>query len=359
MAERSGEGRSMSDVRRALVWGLSSVAISVATIIAIFHYTGSQNPLRDVLRVGGGTLAIAVVMVAGSWLVDGMRLWTLARTMGGSISYLESVRISIAGAFMSGVTPSDTGGEALKVYYLHRDGMSIGQATATVTLVAMLHATTRFLLWLVVPLIAFFLGFSLQFTATVKVALTFGLLLYVFFMSLLIASTLWPGVVVRTAVWLFNTPLVRRLAAPDLLQKIESTVRRVAEDFREGMMRFRTKRAQVIFAFALSALYWVVVISVPVFLLRAMGSKASSFQIFSLSMTVYLVMAYVPTPGASGGAEIGSALFFAPFLPARVLGTFVVVWRVVTYYFTLLIGGILVVGDTLKHSLRKTKLQSP
>jgi uncharacterized protein (TIRG00374 family) len=359
VAERSGEEKPVSDLRRALFWGGLSVAISVTTIVLIFRLTENHAPLADLLRVGLGTLLVAAVMVITSWVVDGWRLWVLAKAMGGSVSFVEAVRISLTGAFMAGITPFDTGGEPLKVYYLHRSGMSVGQATATITLAAMLHATTRFLLWLVVPLVAFFLGFSWQFTTVVKVTLTLGLIVYLFFMFLLLASTLWPNTVVSFAVWLFNRRVVKRFVSPDLLGKIEGRVRGVAEDFREGMMKFASKGTQAVYALLLSIVYWLVVISVPMFLLREMGSTASAFQIFSLSMTVYLVMAYMPTPGASGGAEVGSAIFFSPFLPARVLGTFVIVWRVLTYYLTLVAGGALVVLDTLAHSYRKIKLQAP
>lgn len=168
MAERSEEGKPLGDLRRVLWWGGLSVAISLGTILVIFRLTENENPFTDLLRVSIGTLIVAVVMVMASWLVDGWRLWVLAKAMGGSISFVEAVRISVTGAFMAGVTPSDTGGEPLKVYYLHRDGMSIGQATATITLIAMLHATTRFLLWLLVPLLAFALGLSMQFTPAIR-----------------------------------------------------------------------------------------------------------------------------------------------------------------------------------------------
>lgn len=359
MAERSEEGKPLGDLRKTLWWAGLSVVISLVTILVIFRLTENENPFADLLRVSAGTLLFAMTMVMSSWLVDGLRLWVLAKAMGGRVGYLEAVRISVAGAFMAGVTPSDTGGEPLKVYYLHRGGMSVGQATATITLIAMLHATTRFLLWMVVPIIAFTLGFSLEFTAAVKATLTFGLLIYLVFMALLVASTLWPEAVVHLAIRVFNSSLMKKHVSPALLEKVEATVRRVAEDFREGMIKFRSKGTHVIFALLLSIVYWVVVISVPVFLLRQMGSDASAFQIFCLSMTVYLVMAYVPTPGASGGAEVGSAIFFSPFLPAKVLGTFVVVWRVVTYYLTLFAGGVLVVIDTVVHSYKRIKLQSP
>lgn len=357
LAQRS-EDRSGGDLRKAVCWGVLSVALSVTTMYLIFRRTGSGLPMGEVLRIGFGTLVGALAMVTASWMVDGLRLFVLARTAGGSLPYWEAVRISVAGAFMAGVTPSDTGGEPLKVYYLHRNGISIGQATATVTLIALLHTTTRFLMWLVMPLAAFVLGFPWEFSTAVKATLTLGFLVYLFFMSLLVASTLWPETVVRFAVWLFGLRPMRRVVSPVLLSKLESTVRRVAEDFREGMTKFRAKGWDVILGLFLSLVYWVLVILVPVFLLRQMGSQASFFQLFSLGMTVYLVMAYVPTPGASGGAEAGSAMFFSPFLPARLLGTFVVVWRAVTYYFTLAIGGALVALDTLKRSRRRARLQS-
>ena len=44
------------------------------------------------------------------------------------------------------------------------------------------------------------------------------------------------------------------------------------------------------------------------------------------------------TPGSSGIAEVGATTMYALFIPASVVGIFVVLWRIVLYYFNIALG---------------------
>lgn len=346
-------------LKRVFGWGVLSLGISALCILAALSFLGEGNPFKSLLKVGLGTLAVSLAIVVVSWVVDGWRLSTLANAMGGRISLFQAVRISIMGSFMAGVTPFDTGGEPLKILFLHRrGGMSVGQATATVALAALMHATTKFALWVVAPVVAFFLGFSCEMPAAAQTVVVLGLIFYLGSLALIVASTLWTESVVRVAVWLFKTPVMRKLARPGLQEKVEKKVRGSAEDFRQGMLALRSNGAPAFAALALSVLHWALILAVPMFLLRSMGSATSWFQVFTLSLAVYLVTSYTPTPGGSGGAEVGSVVFFSPVLPAKILATFIVAWRAVTFYFTLLVGGFLVTLETVMWSARKGRLES-
>lgn len=352
-----GETRGYSS-KKALLWGLVSLALSGLGIALVLRITKSQDVVRGILAVGLRTLAISSGLVAASWVADGCRMAVLARGMGGRVPLVSAFRISMMGAFMAAVTPFDTGGEPLKVYFLHKNGMSVGQSTATVTMAAMFHSTARFLLWALIPVIALFTGFNWQPTAIGRVTLAVGLAFYVFYMALFIVATVRPESLVAVADRVCRIRLLQRLLTPERMGRISERVRAAAHDFREGVIRIRSDGSAALLALLLSIIYWLLMTAVPVYILRGMGSGLSALQILSISMTVYLVMAYTPTPGASGGAEIGSVLFFSPFLPAKVLATFVIVWRVVTYYLTLLIGGAFVAVETLLWSTRKADLGS-
>lgn len=308
--------------------------------------------------MGLGGLAVSLAIVVIGWFVDGWRLAVLARAMGGRVSLLQAIRISIMGSFMAGITPFDTGGEPLKIFFLRKRGnMSMGQATAAVALAAVLHATTKFVLWAAAPIIALILGVSWEMPAAATTVVVIGLALYAVFLVLLLASTLWPESVVRLAVWLFKTRLLKRVTKPGTLDKVEKKVRQTATDFREAVLALRSNGAPAFAALLLSVLHWALLLAVPVSLLRSMGSTASWFQVLTLSLAVYLVTGYMPTPGGSGGAEVGTVVFFSSVLPAKILGTFMVVWRAVTFYFTLMVGGLLITLETVTWSVRKAKPQ--
>lgn len=344
------------NLKKVILWGLFSLGLSGLGIALVLRITKNQDIVGGLLAVGLKTLAVSCGLVVLSWLADGCRMAVLARGMGGKVPFLAAIKISMMGAFMAAVTPFDTGGEPLKVYFLHKHGMSIGQSTATVTMAAMFHSAARFLLWALLPWVALLTGDSWEPTAVGKATMAVGLAFYVFYMVLFIAATVRPEFLVSVTDRVCRTGLLRRLLTAERMERISDKVRAAAHDFREGVIRIRSDGSAAVLALLLSIAYWLTMTAVPVCILKGMGSGLSPLQILSISMTVYLVMAYTPTPGASGGAEVGTVVFFSPFLPSAILGTFAIVWRVVTYYLTLLIGGAFVAVEALLLPLQS---QSP
>ena len=59
------------------------------------------------------------------------------------------------------------------------------------------------------------------------------------------------------------------------------------------------------------------------------------------SAYVLLVGSFVPIPGASGGIEYSFVRFFGNFMPTVLLNALLIVWRFITYYFGMILGGFL------------------
>ena len=59
------------------------------------------------------------------------------------------------------------------------------------------------------------------------------------------------------------------------------------------------------------------------------------------SAYVYLIGAFVPVPGASGGIEYGFSQFFGNFVEGSILPAMLIVWRFITYYLGVIVGAIL------------------
>ena len=53
------------------------------------------------------------------------------------------------------------------------------------------------------------------------------------------------------------------------------------------------------------------------------------------------LIALIPlTPGASGVYEVSALAFFTRLVPLSIIGIFIFLWRLSTYYFNLVVGGI-------------------
>ncbi len=341
------------DVKKIIVGGLVSLLLSLTCMWVIVRITGAENLQVNLSTIGLNTILISLLMVVGSWVVDSLKLKILTTAMGGHIGLWGAFRITVAGSFVAGITPFDSGGEPLKVYFLHKRDLSIGSATAVVTMGALLHGISRFILWLISPLLLIVTGTSLAFSATAKTTIAVGVSLYVLLMGFVIAMALWPQWVEVVTEKLFGLKAVRKLVPQSLVTTILDKVKTSVREFREGMIRVHERGWYAVGALALSVLYWLFVISVPVLLVRSMVPQVPYTQVFFVTITVYVIMAFIPTPGSSGGAEAGSAYFFSSIIPSRLLGGFVIVWRMVTYYFTMLAGAIVLAMETINWSMNR------
>ena len=59
------------------------------------------------------------------------------------------------------------------------------------------------------------------------------------------------------------------------------------------------------------------------------------------SAYIYLVGAFVPIPGASGGIEYGFTRFFGNFIAKNKISAVLLIWRFITYYLAVALGGII------------------
>ena len=63
-------------------------------------------------------------------------------------------------------------------------------------------------------------------------------------------------------------------------------------------------------------------------------------ECISSSAYVYLIGGMVPIPGATGGIEYTYTNFFGVLIPKQILYASLLVWRFITYYLGMIIGGV-------------------
>ena len=89
--------------------------------------------------------------------------------------------------------------------------------------------------------------------------------------------------------------------------------------------------------FALSILYMI-----PVFVLYAAGDFNSVSVPIAIIASAYVMLigSFVPIPGGTGGLEYGFIKFYGFFISGSLLSAVMLIWRFITYYLGLIIGGI-------------------
>ena len=97
-------------------------------------------------------------------------------------------------------------------------------------------------------------------------------------------------------------------------------------------------------AFLFIFLFWCAQLSIPYFILLSMGVHAPFLQSASSQASYYLLQPYLPTPGGSGVAEAGFG-FLLKSLGGFQNPQFIFLWRIASFYFPLIVGGIFFIGN--------------
>lgn len=327
---------------------LIALICSATAFLVVFRVSGSRiawSELRDVSRAVIGT---ALGLVLAGWASDSARILVLARAIGADVGFWSGMRISIAGQFVSSLMPFNAGGEPVQVYLLKQEGLGLGEASAAIAMRTLCNAVARVTVALITLAWIALSGAVWRVPRQMKAAMVTGFTLYlaIFSFSMIlvvdprrIETVLAPAFRSRAAMWLFRRKGTRHL--------LGSISRSVAE-FQSALHHYwKRRRSTLLLAVFLSAAGWVAIALVPAIILAGLGVRAPSEQIMGNVILFYMASSYVPTPGASGFAELGFAELFSLIIPHGLLGLTVALWRLATYYFTLVVGGALVVGQML------------
>ncbi|MBC3776296.1 lysylphosphatidylglycerol synthase transmembrane domain-containing protein [Pseudomonas sp. SWRI99] len=113
--------------------------------------------------------------------------------------------------------------------------------------------------------------------------------------------------------------------------------------------------------FALACVHWLLRYSVLYLALRGLGAELQWAWSFLVQMLSLGAGQFSLLPGGAGAAELTSAALLAPMVGKSTAAAAILIWRVVTYYFYLLVGGpvfVLMLGKPLLKKLLKVRQAS-
>lgn len=317
-----------------------SILFSISIILIILYFTIdkqtiiylTEKPINYTFFLAAAAINIIY------WGLWGTRLKVLSNAIDPSftIGLWKSTKIVIANLFLANITPSMAGGEPVRIYLLNKEGLHTGGATAAVLGERLLDAL--FLL-LCVPFAFYIFGQYISngiFNTLLYIAVIFFIIVVILF-ALALKK---PERTKQLVLWIANK--LSRFSKKQ--EKFERTVQKISveiDHFHESMMFFVTKgKKTFLLAGILTALFWMTGWIIPILILMGLG--ITPFVIESCAAQILLViLAMVPTtPGSAGVSEGGTAALYGIFMPASLIGVFVLLYRFITYHMGLIFGVI-------------------
>ena len=327
---------------RVALWVLPLIAL--ANVVVIFMALDGRSLAG--LVVSPFYLFIAVIFAFLPWLTNSLRLVLWSHFLGLDLRARQVLRVIIGTLVVSAVTPTGSGGPALKLALLANEGIPGARAATIISFqvaedalaLALLTLTSMFFIaGEVLPSIDVSSGlgnpWAFRFLA-LSAAFLVGLVL--------IDRSMRVGLLGQAAVELRKA----------CLQTLDKWRVSIFEDWRVMILE---GRGVFICSMVLALVQWTARFSIAALVIAALGAPVQATLFWVLQYLVQFAGSFIPTPGAAGGTEAVFALLFAPFIPSQSLLPAVAIWRLIFFYLPLATGAaILLVSLRLREAQKQT-----
>lgn len=284
-------------------------------------------------------------MIILCWGLNTLRLRLLLGESARQLSVSKSLGLIMASEFAYCATPGGSGGPLTLMAVLARNG--VGPAKGSAVFATDQLSDLVFFLVALVGIMFYALFHSLS--ERMEWLLGFSAVLVVGSLTLFVGFARFHRQVIK-----FNGRVLRRFNAKP------STCRRWARKvlhFRDALAEtWKMPRQRLLAVFVLTCVHWGLRYSILYLALQGLGVNVQWAWTFLIQMLSLTAGQFSLLPGGAGTAELTSAALLAPMVGKSTAAAAILIWRTVTYYFYLVVGGpifLLMVGKPLLKRLMR------
>ena len=239
--------------------------------------------------------------------------------------------------FFHAITPFAAGGQPWQIYKLKKDGLSLGQATNIVIQDFIVYQIALILLGSIAiitnSIIHIFPSDSL-----LKKLVTIGFIintLVIIILFLVAFSKKWNKKLIDGSINILSKIKIIK-DKEKYLQKSEKFI----HNFHQSALVLFKDKLNMARIISLNFIALIGQYLIPFTLLMGLGIYVNPFITIVTSAYVMLIGSMVPIPGGTGGLEFSFLSFFKNFVKEPKLTSVMIAWRIITYYFGILVGAI-------------------
>lgn len=316
-------------------WLYISIGFSLLVLVIILLLTVNENTVQYLKEINPFFLLLAFLIHVLSMCFWALRIQKMTGSLGYRIGFFYSLNLVFANLLLAAITPSQAGGEPVRIHELYRADVPLGDATAIVIMERVLDGIVLAFLAAFAMIVLADLWKSLGVISQVMVLITWifviGCLL-LFYLAIKRPDNV-KNVVNHIAGFFTRGWEITRVE--ELIMRADKEI----DNFNEAVIKFvKSAKGGLLWGMLFTLLYWISEILIASLILLGLGQQPLILESFVIQLVLAILMMLPLTPGSSGIAEVGATSLYALFIPASIVGIFVVIWRMVLFYFNIALG---------------------
>lgn len=321
---------------------ISVVLLILLTVVVLFFSLKNNffETLEQIKSMNFLWLFIAILLLIGYWLFSSLAMKLITNKFNNKIKIEEIFKLNVVTQFFNGITPSSSGGQPYQIYALKKAGLTLVDSTNVSIQTFVCYQFALVLLGFISII------FNKVFALFIKMDLLKVLIIVGFTVNIVIAVFLFAITITKK----MNKKIIKFIISFGYKLKIIKNKEEASEklndsidQFQQGTYLLLQDKKMLLLAIFYQLLGLISLYSIPVALLFGMGDYGSINLGLSIVATAYVMVAgsFVPLPGGTGGLEYAFVSLFGNFIEGGKLTALMIIWRFVTYYLGMIVGGIM------------------
>ena len=286
-------------------------------------------------------LVIGILLVISYWFLRSLSLHHFIKEFKPEYKLQNAFKISLETQFFNAITPFASGGQPFQIYSLKQDGISLTKGTNIVIQNFIVYQIALILLGSIAVIANHFMNIFTE-VGLLKQLVTIG-----FIANVIVTAFLFLVAFTTNVNKLIINNILRILEKLKIIKNIDETRKKWEDyinDFYQGAKKLIKNKTRFIVLIIINLLALSCLYLVPLAILYSTGDFTSfnGFIAIITSAYVMLIGSFVPIPGGTGGLEYGFIAFYGNFITGSKVTAIMLVWRLITYYFGMIIGAIAV-----------------
>ncbi|MBP5308967.1 MAG: flippase-like domain-containing protein [Clostridia bacterium] len=331
-----------------LVFILANVIVIAITAFAEFgrknHDYSTLGDLAKSISNYWYYLLCALACFLAVYLFQSLKMYRMIRVTHGKFKFRIVLKSVILGKYYDYITPLAIGGQPFQAYYLTKNKIPAGTATA-VPIAQLFLGMFGFLTLSIVSVL--FFGNRIESTV-IKVFAYIGISFNLIIPFTLLLFSLLPNVTTKIVSF-----FIKLLGKMHIVKHPDETVHKAIatiNEYRSSVIFIGRSKGTMILGYVLSVLEKLAEMSVTFFVILACnGGTGNYIDITVMTVFIHTATSFIPTPGNAGAAEGSFYIVFGSFWP-------MFIWRLFSYYAYLIVGIVVIILNGFKRAhMHKTK----
>jgi uncharacterized protein (TIRG00374 family) len=320
---------------RSRLWGLHKswwllLIVSILLTLTVPLLLGGLAQFRLLDRLTWWVTSLLVLLALISWGFNAWRTRFLLGRLDLKIGFTEAALTTMAAEFAGVTTPGAVGMAATYTFLFNNLGMTLGEAAG---LVGVIMVTDLIYFGTIMPLAAILQVFE-------GAARPDTLALMAVILGLVLGSALVLGVLVRNYRRIYHFVSRQMAKVAWLAHRRYRLARGTVHLIRALRALSQMPKLHLLGLYLITLGFWLPRYLLLIVVIHLVAHSSVPFTyllliqgVLNLGGQVFLL------PGGGGTVEAGYAAFMSPYLALNVLAFTLIVWRIFTFYWYLVVGG--------------------